>query len=221
MEYLMLRFALAANLLLLLMSLAALAMGGGTALAHERREVDKYLLVVGFIGEPAFEGLKNGVDLRVTNRETTQPVTGLETTLQVEITHIASNTAKTFPIRSIFNDPGHYTNDLIFTAPGHYKLRFFGTIEGTQVDETFESGTGRFSEMRTTADLQFPARLPEVREVEGAARGAQAAAQQAQDQLAAVRSAASAGRTLGMVGVVLGTLGLVFGLGAMRAARKR
>jgi hypothetical protein len=30
-------------------------------LAHERRDVGPYQVVVGFLAEPAFEGLKNGV----------------------------------------------------------------------------------------------------------------------------------------------------------------
>ena len=42
-----------------------LAMAAGTAAAHEPRGVADYRLVVGFAQEPAFEGLLNGVSLRV------------------------------------------------------------------------------------------------------------------------------------------------------------
>jgi hypothetical protein len=38
----------------------------GTALAHEPRDIDDYNLVVGFLHEPAFEGMLNGVYLSVT-----------------------------------------------------------------------------------------------------------------------------------------------------------
>jgi hypothetical protein len=37
----------------------------GVAVAHDHRESGKYQLTVGFIVEPAYEGLKNGLDLRV------------------------------------------------------------------------------------------------------------------------------------------------------------
>ena len=41
-------------------------LAAGTALAHEPRDIQDYNLVVGFLHEPAFEGLLNGVSLRVT-----------------------------------------------------------------------------------------------------------------------------------------------------------
>ena len=138
-----------------------------TALAHESRNVDKYKLAVGFITEPAIEGQKNGIDLRVSNVSdpaAAKPVIGLEKTLQVEITHVPSKTTKTFAIRAIFNDAGHYTNDLIMTAPGQYKFRFFGTIEGVNVNETFTSGPGTFGDVETSADLQFPQSFPQMRD---------------------------------------------------------
>ena len=97
-----------------------------TAGAHERREVGAYQLVVGFLTEPAFEDLKNGVDLRVLDRETHQPVEGLERTLQVELTYVPSGTARVLRLRTIYREPGHYTADLIPTVPGHYRFRFFG-----------------------------------------------------------------------------------------------
>ncbi|MBM3943377.1 MAG: hypothetical protein FJ316_10745 [SAR202 cluster bacterium] len=217
----MLRFSLVSNVCLILVSLIALVLGSGIALAHERRDVGKYQFVVGFIAEPAFEGQKNGVDLRVTNKETTQPIEGLEKTLQVEITHIGSNTSKTFPIRTMFRDPGHYTNDLIFTAPGQYKFRFFGDIKGTPVNETFESGPGRFNDMQSSADLQFPQKLPETREVEEAARGAQSTAQQAQSAAQQAGSRASSANTLAILGIILGAVGIASGVGGMAVGMRK
>src|SRR5215475_11928028 len=113
-----------------------------TVVAHERREVGAYQVVVGFLTEPAFEGLKNGVDLRVLERETQQPVEGLERTLQVELTYVASGAATVLHLRAIYREPGRYTADLIPTAPGHYRFRFFGTLAETTVNETFDSRAG-------------------------------------------------------------------------------
>ena len=43
-----------------------LALSTATATAHEPRDIEDYNLVVGFLHEPAFEGILNGVYLSVT-----------------------------------------------------------------------------------------------------------------------------------------------------------
>ncbi len=200
-----------------------------STLAHEGRDKGEFRLTVGFIAEPAFEGQKNGVELRVLHvhkegdKEVLEPVEGLEKTLQVEITHVASNTSKVFAIRTIFRDPGHYTNDLIFTAPGVYRFRIFGTIEGTPINETFVSRGegGGFNDMQSSTDLQFPEKLPELREVSSAVKGAGNAVRQAQDEARQARDSASSARTLAVVGIVVGALGVASGVGAMLTSRRK
>ncbi|MBI2852355.1 MAG: hypothetical protein HYX84_04555 [Chloroflexi bacterium] len=206
-------------LLVILLSVSvATSLISTDALAHERRDVGKYQVVVGFIAEPAIEGQKNGVDLRVTSNVSgeSKPVEGVEETLQVEITHVATGVSRVFSLRTIFRDPGHYTTDLILTAPGVFRMRFFGNIEGTPVNETFNSrgGGGGFNDVESSADIQFPQKLAEVREVEGAARGALSAAQQAQD-------AAKGANTLATIGIVLGGLGLIVGASSLLGGRRR
>ena len=66
----------------------ALLIGSGTedAAAHERRTVaDKYTFVVGFINEPVFLEQPNGIDLRITNAESNEPVEGVEKTLKADM----------------------------------------------------------------------------------------------------------------------------------------
>jgi len=190
-----------------------------TAGAHERREVGAYQLVVGFLTEPAFEGLKNGVDLRVLDRETHQPVEGLERTLQVELTYVPSGAARVLRLRTIYREPGHYTADLIPTVPGHYRFRFFGSLGETAVNETFDSraGGGQFDDVDASADLQFPERLPAPREMQSAIRGTQ----QAHDAALAAQAGRTSAQTLAIIGAVLGALGLATGIGAVLTARKR
>ena len=192
-------------------------------LAHERREVGAYQVVVGFFTEPAFEGLKNGVDLRVLARETQQPVEGLERTLHVELTYVPSGAATVLRLRAIYREPGRYTADLIPTAPGHYRFRFFGTLAETTVNETFDSraGGGQFDDVESSVDLQFPEHLPAMREMQSAVRGTQQTAQQAQDTALAAQAGLTAVRTMAIVGAVLGALGLATGVGAVVAAKKR
>ncbi|MEW5989631.1 MAG: hypothetical protein AB1791_23640 [Chloroflexota bacterium] len=182
---------------------------GRPAFAHEGREVGEYVFVVGFLNEPAIEGEKNAASLRVSHHDNEdEGVEGLEETLQLEVTHVDSGVSRTFALESVFEDPGHYKADFIPTAPGAYRFRFFGAVGEAAVDETFESGEGTFSFVETAADLQFPVAVAQMREVEGAARGAQDVALQAQ---AAVQSTT----TLATIGLILGGLGVVLGLVAL------
>ena len=197
--------ALAAFLVLLVLVIA-----GSEAFAHESRDVGKYHFVAGFVEEPVLEGQKNGVDLTVTSNTTGKPVEGLDKTIQVEITHVSSGAAKTFKLRAVFRDPGHYTSDLIFTAPGQYRLRFFGDIEGTPVNETFTPD----EEVESSDELQFPQTLPQVRELTAATKGAEKAADEAQSMALSTRATAIAG-------IVLGVLGIASGVGFGMAARRK
>ena len=56
--------------------LAALSLMVGTVFAHEGREVGEYRFVVGWAEEPAYEGMKNGVELQVTKLAEAHPHEG-------------------------------------------------------------------------------------------------------------------------------------------------
>ncbi|MBI4329785.1 MAG: hypothetical protein HY673_00720 [Chloroflexi bacterium] len=205
------------RLLAIPLVLSGLILNSATALAHEQRALGNYRLTVGFIVEPPIEGQKNGVDLRVADSQTQKAIEGVEESLQVEITHVPTGASKVFKLRSIFRDPGHYTADLLPTAPGHYRFRFFGAIEGTSVNETFNSrsGGGGFNDVEPAASIQFPVRLAELREIQGAVRGAQEAAQSAEASAAFARFLGFAGIGFGMGGLL--TAGAV----ALVAVRRR
>ena len=205
--------------------------GTGQALAHEDREEGGYKLVVGFMDEPAYEGERNAVSLRVTKESEDEEeessstagmstgghhdpsavaVEGLQDTLQVEVTHVPSNVSRTMNLRAVFNDPGHYAADLIPTSPGHYRFRFFGVIEGEQIDATFDSraGGGLFDDVRVATAIHFPDAVASARELESAVRGLQAASEETRDEDDARDSAAP---TMAIVGIVLGASGIAFG----------
>lgn len=143
-------------------------------------------------------------------------VEGLEATLQVEVTHVDSGASQTMNLRPAFEDPGHYVADLIPTDVGVYRFRVFGVVEGNSVDESFISrgGGGDFDDIRASADLQFPRVVPAAREIEGAARGAQASADDAAD-------GAAAARTMGLIGIVLGVIGVAVGGAALAVSLRK
>ena len=216
---------------------AALSLTFGSVLAHEGREVGEYRFVVGWMEEPTYEGFANGVDLRVTKigqqghggsaqsggHGEEPPAEGLESALQVEVTYVPSGASKVMDLRTVYNQPGRYAADLIPTAPGVYEFRVFGSAEGTPIDETFVSrgGGGGFDDVRSAADLQFPERLPEVREIESAVRGALNNSEQAQDSALQADDSASTASTLATAAIVLGVLGIAAGVGGLVAATRR
>jgi hypothetical protein len=212
--------------LVVLAAAALLLLNTTAALAHERRMVGPYEFVVGFSVEPAFEGQKNGVDLRVripgaAEGDAPTQIEGVNETLEVEVTHVASGVSQVMRLRAIFNDPGHYTNDWIPTAAGPYRFRFFGTVEDLAVDETFESGPETFGSVEAADTLYFPEALPQLREVEGAVRGAQETAAEAANTATEAQEGIGTATTLAVVGIVLGLVGTAAGIGALVTARRR
>ena len=219
--------------------LALMGLATGTVFAHEGREVEGYNFVVGWIEEPAYEGLKNGVEIRVTKAASGSHgghgeasemvgVEGLGETLRVEVTHVATEASKILSLYPTRGVPGRYTAVLIPTTPGVYQFSVRGTVEGTQIDESFLSkgGGGGFDDIRSAADLQFPETLPQIRELESAVRGALETAQRAQDTALAasqededpVTALLIVAMALGAAGASLGAAGLV---AAVRLSRRR
>ena len=141
-----------------------------------------------------------------------EPVEGLESQLEVEVIHLTSGISKVFSLRPITDEPGHYTTDMIPSAPGQYAFRFFGTILDQPFNERFESGDGRFDHVQAAEVIQFPEALPSIRELEGAARGAKLSAEEALNSTATSQDGISNARRWGIIGGVLGLLGTLLGV---------
>ncbi len=177
--------------------------GASKAFAHEHREVGKYEFVVGFLNEPAFEGELNAMSVRITNVETKQPVENLEKTLKAQLIFGAEQ--RDMQLTPVFRDPGHYKAHFYPTKSGAYTFRFFGDIEGTQIDEKFTSKPGGFNEVQAPAELQFPAQVPANAELN--------------TQLAAAQNAVRTATLLGSGGLILGLVSLVLALMALRGRK--
>jgi len=155
-------------------------------------------------------------------------VTGLEQTILVEVTHVPSGAKRNMSLHA-FDEPGSYKADFIPTASGQYVFHFFGSIEGMQLDERFESGVGTFDDVQPATAIQFPESAASTRELESAVRGALESARQAQDTALALDDAAkgaqdsaSTATTLAIVGMALGAIGIaVGGIGIAAALRRK
>ena len=133
----------------------------GTAAAHERRTVGPYQFVVGWLNEPAYVGLMNSLDLRVTDTRVTpaKAVEGLEKTLTVDL-RFGGLAPLPLTVTARFGTPGAYNGYVLPTATGTYIFTIKGKIESLDVDEKFESGPGRFGDIEPTTALQYPNKVP-------------------------------------------------------------
>ena len=182
----------------LLLAIGLMLVTASLALAHERRTVGKYQLVVGFLDEPAYVNQPNAIDFRVTNTETNKPVEGVEKTVKAQV--IVGGKTLPLVLETRFGQPGAYAAHFVPTKAGAYIFQFTGDIEGTKLDEKFESGPGRFNDVQDTAALQFPEKLGDP-----VAMSAQLKA--AQDAAASAQTLAYAGIALGVIGTATGVLG--------------
>lgn len=133
----------------------------GAASAHERRTVGPYQFVVGWLDEPAYVGLMNSLDLRVTDTRVTpaKAVEGLEKTLTVEL-QFGGLAPLPLTVTSRFGAPGAYNGYVMPTATGTYIFTIKGKVESLEINEKFESGPGRFGDIEPTTALQYPNKVP-------------------------------------------------------------
>src|SRR5437867_8021484 len=149
----------------------------GSAVAHERRAVaTNYQFVVGFLNEPSFAYQPNGLSLEVSffpngapqgggeesegQGDQGTPVEGADQTLKAEV--IVGGNAKKMDLKlePAFGQKGSYEAHFIPTAPGDYTFHIFGTVNGQNVDEKFDSGPKTFGPMEDPSDVQFPNKVP-------------------------------------------------------------
>lgn len=194
---------------------------GGAAWAHEHRVVGEYQLEVGFLEEPAVVGEPNGVFPGVLKGAEVEgeeaegvPVQGIDETLNVELIVGGGAAKKELSFEPVEGEPGSYVARFIPTIAGDYTFRIFGDIEGTAIDESFESGPGRFDSVEDVAELQFP----ETVTAPGTLDQTVAELQEKVDSLGDGDSASDGtARALGVAGIVVGLAGLgVAGFAVMK-----
>ena len=189
------------GILAALFALALFLVPAGAS-AHERRDLvgGKYQAAVGFLTEPPIESQMNGIDLTITDLSQKDasgkgaPVEGLEKSLKAEISTGGGTAKQDIPLAARFGMPGKYAGYFIPTQPGSYTFHIFGTINDQKIDEKFESGPGRFDDVKALSAVQFPAQASVPAAV--------------QSQLDAARSAADMARLFGIGGLAVGLLGL-------------
>jgi len=82
------------------------------------------------------------------------PVLGLEKYLKVEVS--TGGKSIILNLRPVWGDPGHYVADIVPTVPGVYVFRFFGNVNGTEVNEVFDCSKGHFNCVEPLSKIMFP-----------------------------------------------------------------
>ena len=140
---------------------ASLVLAAGHASAHTTRTVGPYELKVGWVSEPAYAGLLNGIELAVTDTRTKAPVSGLEKTLKVEIA--AGGLAPVaLALEPVEDEAGAYRASVIPTVTGSYTFHISGKIDTQNVDEKVESGPNTFDDVSTAQSAQYPTKVPQA-----------------------------------------------------------
>jgi hypothetical protein len=203
------------------------------ALAHGEAGEGDLALTIGFVNEPAFAGMPNGVQVVVEHGG--QPVTDLRPgDVQVEVT-FGDETSEPMDVEPafafeggqlVFGEPGDYHAEFVPSQPGKYTFHITGTIEGEQVDEEMSSGPDTFSTVEDVAAASFPeVNAPTNEElatrVDAEAARAADGVEAAEAAAASAESAASSARTVGVVGVVLGAIGVIAAIAALASARRK
>ena len=122
--------------------------------AHEPRTVGDYDVEFGWHVEPAYTTLLNAGELFVHKHDGGDPVTGLDDTLQIEVSY--GGKTKSLKFYAVEDDPGHYMADIIPTQPGDYSFHITGKIGDADFDQTFTSADGKFNSVDPVTDIQFP-----------------------------------------------------------------
>jgi hypothetical protein len=189
-----------------LVVVSSFAIYSGTASAHERRMVGPYQFVVGWLNEPAYVGLMNSVDLRVTDTRVTpaKAVEGLEKTLTVDL-QAGGLAPLPLTVTARFGTPGAYNGYAMPTLTGTYIFTIRGKVDTLDVNEKFESGPGRFGDIESTTALQYPNKVP--------------AADELTRRLGDLQSGIDQTRLLSVAAVVIGVvaLGVAFAISRRRA----
>jgi hypothetical protein len=189
-----------------LVVVSSFAIYAGTAAAHERRMVGPYQFVVGWLNEPAYVGLMNSLDMRISDTRVTpaKAVEGLEKTLTVDL-QTGGLGSLPLTVTARFGTPGAYNGYVMPTTTGTYIFTIKGKIDTLDVNEKFESGPGRFGDIESTTALQYPNRVP--------------AADELTKRLGDLQSGIDQTRLLSAAAVVIGivALGAAFAMSRRRA----
>jgi hypothetical protein len=192
----------------------------GIASAHEEEKVGKVTLEVGWVQEPVFAGLPNGVEVSI--RMGAEPVEEAALTVVVVFGDPDSTTrTDPLPLDPVDDAPGEYRAFVIPTRPGTYTFEITGKAGGKKIDEIFTSGERSFDEVLNPSEAQFPEQDPTQGELAERLERIDARIAELRTQVAALGEddGGSGPTVLGIVGILLGGIALGVAVSGRRQRR--
>jgi hypothetical protein len=205
-----------------LIAAAVTFMSIAPASAHEHRVVGSSKFVVGWISEPTYLGVRNGVQLFLTDAAG-KPITDLGITLRVQL-DFQGTKSKALPLVPAFNATsgrsGEYYATVFPTRAGTYTFHFTGTVHGEPVDQSFTSSDHTFNDASSAVDREFPVKDPSAAELATKLIAGNRQAGAATNQATGAATLATAGIVVGTLGLLAGAFGLVSALTARRRSNR-
>jgi hypothetical protein len=128
------------------------------ASSHERQNVDKYQLTIGWGDEPVFSGSRNSVEVDVANAAGA-PVSDLGGgSLSAEISFGDERVA--LPLLPAGSRPGRFRAWLVPTRSGTYSFHITGSVKGQAIDVRSTCSESTFDCVTDASELQFPVKDP-------------------------------------------------------------
>lgn len=127
--------------------------------AHETKTVGSLRLTIGWSDEPAFTGLKNSIEVAVSDA-TGRPIAEAAESFAVEAAF--GDQRLSLPLEPVPGRAGTFRAWLVPTRSGTYAFRFTGTLRGQAIDTTSTCSAATFSCVSDLANLQFPVKDPSI-----------------------------------------------------------
>lgn len=205
-----------------ILTVATIMLIPGTASAHAERTVGPFGLEIGFLDEPAYVGVPNGVFLDLSKGG--HAVTDLGDALTVTV-GFGDQTSDPFVFEPL-EVPGQYQAPFVPSQAGAYTFTLSGTLDDVKFDLSLTSGPKTFDEVQDLAGATFPqVQVPtnadlasRIQQESDRTSAALAAATTATTD---AQAAADGAKTVGIIGIVVGAIGLIVAIVALSAARKK
>lgn len=134
----------------------------GIASAHDTEEVEGYEITFGGADEPVITGERMWMEVQVVEQtqegdggqgddgDVGTAVEDLEDNLTIAVRAPFGDETHDLDASSRFGEPGWYEAPVLFTEPGTYTVFINATVEGTEINVSFQK------EVRNRSTLEFP-----------------------------------------------------------------
>jgi hypothetical protein len=183
-----------------MMVVTALLIGADLMSAHEMKMVGPFHLMIGWGDEPAFSGLKNSVEVDISDAGG-MPVVDIGGSLAAEV--VFGEARFTSPLLPVRDRPGKFRAWLVPTRAGTYAFRITGNVRGQPVDVTSTCSSKSFACVEDVSEVFFPAKDPSTGQLAALVDRSLPRAERASQEAATARVMAIGSLVVAMLALVV------------------